>query len=146
MTTEAQLVCVYRRDGSIKWITQLKGYKNAKNRKRPIVWSGPVMVNGELMLVSSDKKAYTFRPNDGAVLRKFSLPDKVYTAPIVANNIVYVYTNDAELMAFGDPAEAGRARPSRPKTRHEAKPEPGEIQKDPGSFWNPRIPDWVPVF
>jgi outer membrane protein assembly factor BamB len=146
VTTDGELVCLYRRDGSVKWLTQLKAYKDPKTRKRPIVWSGPIMVDNELFIVSSNKQALVVNAVDGKIIRGVKLPDKVYTAPIIANNIVYVYTNDAELIAFGDPALAGPAHPSSPRVHHEAKPEPGEIKKDHRSIFSPRIPDWFPVF
>ena len=111
MTTEAQLVCVYRRDGSIKWITQLKAYKDAKSRETAdrVERADHGQWRADVGLVRQEG-ADTLRPTDGDVLRKFRLPDKVYTAPIIANNIVYVYTNDAELMARASPGrETGAA-------------------------------------
>lgn len=144
LTTEGQLVCVYRRDGSIKWIRQLKAYNDPKTRKNPIVWSGPVMIGGVLMVASSKRLAVLVNPHDGTVLKGIRLPDKVYTAPIIANDIVYVYTNDGHLIAYGDPELAGPARPSQPRIHHKAKPQPGELVKDKRGFFS--APDWMPVF
>src|SRR5262249_5507196 len=137
VTTEGQVLSIYRRDGSIKWITPLKAYKDPKSRKKPIVWSGPIMVGNVLMLVSSNKNAITLNPLDGSPIKSFKLSDKVYTAPIIANNIVYVYTNDGELAAYGDPALVGRTHPSSPDIHNKATAEPGEIPKEERPFWKP---------
>ena len=144
LTTEGQLVCIYRRDGSIKWIAQLKAYTDPKTRKNPVVWSGPIMVGGVLMVSSSRKQALLVNPHDGKVLKGINLPDKVFTAPIIADNIVYVYTNDAHLIALGDPALEGPAHPSQPTIHHKAKPLPGELVKDKRGFFH--TPEWMPVF
>ncbi len=69
---------------------------------------------------------------------------RLVSAPIIADRIVYVYTNDAHLIAFGDPALWGTAHPSQPRIHHKAKPKPGEIVKDKRGFFS--TPDWVPVF
>ncbi len=56
VTTDAQVLCVYRRDGGIKWMTPLQAFSD-KSNKKPIVWNGPVLVGGKLYLVSSKHRA-----------------------------------------------------------------------------------------
>ncbi len=33
VTTDAQVLCIYRRDGGIKWMTPLKAYSDTANKK-----------------------------------------------------------------------------------------------------------------
>jgi hypothetical protein len=110
------------------------------------VWNGPVMFDGKLLLASSSRRGVIISPETGKVLQSFKLPGRVLVAPIVANQIVYMVTNEGDLLAYGDPSLRRRADPSRPRTKTVAEPKPGEIPKDDHSFFNPRVPDWVPVF
>src|SRR3546814_12559596 len=54
VTDDAQLLCIARATGKIRWISQLKHYANAKKKKNPMNWTGPVLAGGRLMLVSME--------------------------------------------------------------------------------------------
>src|SRR3546814_8971911 len=41
VTDDAQLLCIARATGKIRWISQLKHYENAKKKKNPMNWTGP---------------------------------------------------------------------------------------------------------
>jgi outer membrane protein assembly factor BamB len=99
-TLEAQLLCVTRRDGRVRWARTLQRYRDEKARRGPIVWTGPVLVGDKLFLVNSQGDAVVISPTNGEALSTFSLPGAVSVMPIVANKIVYVLTDDAELVAL----------------------------------------------
>lgn len=144
VTTEAQLMAIYRRDGSIKWLSQLTAHKD-EAKKKPIVWSGPVLYGGKLVLVSSRGKARVYAPETGELLSEFKLPGPSYATPVVAGGVLYVMTNDGKLVAYGDEALRKEARPSRPKMKHQAEPMEDELDEDSRPFWKPRTPNWVPI-
>src|SRR3546814_6219002 len=48
------LLCIARATGKIRWINQLKHYENAKKKKNPMNWTGPVLAGGRLILVSTE--------------------------------------------------------------------------------------------
>lgn len=100
ITDNAQVLCVRRADGRIRWIHQLDAYRDAEGRRGAIAWSGPVLVSDRLIAVSSEGYAISISPYTGQVLGQIDIPDKAFIAPVVANNTVYVLTDDAKLTAL----------------------------------------------
>ncbi|MGC9953603.1 MAG: PQQ-binding-like beta-propeller repeat protein [Rhizomicrobium sp.] len=101
LTSQAQLMCLTRKDGRVKWIHQLPRWTDPEDTSSdPIVWSGPVLVSDRLILVSSSGYAASVSPYTGKLLGQVEIPDGAYIAPVVANGTLYVLTNDAELVAL----------------------------------------------
>ena len=100
VTNQAELVCLSRRDGRIRWVVQLDRFEDPGSRDGPIQWNGPVLAGERLMLVSSQGLALAVSPHTGELLRTIRLPDGVYTLPIVAHRTLYLLTDDAELLAI----------------------------------------------
>ena len=100
VSTEGQVVCMTRADGRVRWSTKLDAYDNAEDKRDPIVWSGPVLVSNFLVLVSSYGKAVLLSPYTGQKLSETEIPAGTFISPIVANGIMYVLTDDAELVAL----------------------------------------------
>jgi len=42
VTTEGEVACLSKTDGTVIWITQLPAFKNEKKRKKRIAWTGPL--------------------------------------------------------------------------------------------------------
>jgi len=96
LTTDSRLLCLARKDGAVKWLTQLDRWTDA-DRKKPIVWSGPVLISNRLILVSSDGYAISVSPYTGRMLK---IPDGTTISPVVANGMLYFLTSDAQLVAL----------------------------------------------
>lgn len=100
VTTQAEVLCLSRRDGRIRWVSQLPRFEDEKDQEDPIQWSGPVLVSDRLVLVSSDGRAVSLSPYTGDWLGSMDLPDGVLIAPVVADGTLYIYTDDADLIAL----------------------------------------------
>lgn len=100
ITDDAQVLCVRRADGRIRWIHQLDAYRNTEARKGAIAWSGPVLVSDRLLILSSEGFAVSMSPYTGEVLGQVDIPDKSFIAPVVADNLVYILTDDGTLTAL----------------------------------------------
>ena len=100
VTTEGELVCMSKADGTVVWLTQLQAFKKQKSRKKRISWSGPIMAGERLLLMGSNGEAVEANPYTGEIIRTYKLSGKVYIAPIVANDTVYYLTDDAKLVAL----------------------------------------------
>ncbi len=100
VSLQGQLLCLQRKDGRVKWIHQLQHWEDPDSKSGPIVWSGPVLVSNRLILVSSMGTAVSVSPYTGELLGRTDIPDGTYIAPVVANGILYLYTNDAQLVAL----------------------------------------------
>ncbi len=100
ISSEAELVCLNRNTGVVHWITQLDLFENPNRRKNRIAWAGPVLAGGRVFLASSDGDGVLVNAYDGEIIRQFSLGQSVFVAPVIANETVYVVTDEARLIAL----------------------------------------------
>lgn len=99
-TNDAQVVALTRDTGRIRWITQLDQYEDADDKDDPISWSGPLVAGGRLLLASSLGEMVELSPETGERIRKMDLPDPVLVPPVIANNTLFILTEDGELVAY----------------------------------------------
>jgi outer membrane protein assembly factor BamB len=100
VSNDSRLICLTRKEGKVRWVHQLPQYGDPDHKRYPILWAGPVLVSNRLVLVSSSGYAEAISPYTGRLMARMEIPDGAYIAPIVANGTLYVYTNDAELVAL----------------------------------------------
>jgi outer membrane protein assembly factor BamB len=100
VTVDAELVCITRRDGRLRWVSQLKRYRNEKDKRGRIVWTGPVLAGSKLFVANSEGEALTVSPLNGEVDSPIRLPGGVFVPPIVANRTTFVLTDDGDLVAL----------------------------------------------
>lgn len=100
VTEDAEVLCLSRRDGRIRWVRQIDRYERPKAKKKPISWYGPVLASDRLILVSSQGYAVSVSPYTGEVLGEIELSDDASVAPIVANDTLYILTDDGYVAAY----------------------------------------------
>ena len=100
ITTEAQVLCLSRRDGRIRWIRALERYEDEEDKEDVIHWAGPVLASNRLIVLSSHGLALSLSPYNGEVIGKIRLSDGAFLAPVVAGGTLYVLTDDGQLTAF----------------------------------------------
>ncbi len=102
VTIDGEVVCLSRREGRIRWVTQLERYRNpsSRSKKGPIIWYGPVLAGDRLVLTSSHGRAVSLSPYTGNVLGDIRLPGNAAIPPVVANDTLYILTEDAALLAL----------------------------------------------
>ena len=100
LTNESEVVCMSRADGRIKWITALPPFEDMQAKEDRIYWSGPVLVSDRLLVTGSSGLAIALSPYDGSILGKQQLPDSSHLPPVVANETVYILSDDAQLIAL----------------------------------------------
>jgi outer membrane protein assembly factor BamB len=100
VSTDGQVVCMNRGDGRVRWTASLPAFEDPKGKRDPIVWTGPLLVSNFLVLVASDGKAMLLSPFNGQKLGETAIPDGTFIPPIVANGMMYVFTNEAQLVAL----------------------------------------------
>lgn len=99
LTGDEQLMCLTRKEGRVRWIHQLPAFRD-EDKRHPIDWAGPVLVSDKLILVSSNGYAEAISPYTGQLMGRVDIAGGTSIAPIVANDTLYIYTNDAELVAL----------------------------------------------
>jgi outer membrane protein assembly factor BamB len=95
-----ELVCLTRNAGKVRWVRQLPSYENEKKKKDPIIWAGPVLGSDRLIVLSSAGDAISVSPYTGEPLGREQMSAGGYMAPIIADNSLYVLTDDAKLSAY----------------------------------------------
>ncbi len=102
ITIDAEIICLSRRDGKVKWIRQLRRYLDpkAKTNKGVITWWGPVLAGDRLLVASTDERLLSISPYTGDLIGQIELSDKAAQPPVVADGTVYIVTEDAQLMAL----------------------------------------------
>lgn len=89
--TAGQLMAISRRDGKIRWTTQLSGAR---------IWSGPTLAGNVLWLASSTGKLVSVEATTGRIIGEQDLGDPVYIAPVVAQSRMFVLTDTAKLISL----------------------------------------------
>jgi outer membrane protein assembly factor BamB len=97
LSNEDQLVCLLRADGRVKWTRQLPQYGDEKKHRDPLVWRGPVMAGGQLLVAGMHGTMLSFSPKDGSSIATIDIPENITDAPIVAGGRLYFLTQDARL-------------------------------------------------
>jgi outer membrane protein assembly factor BamB len=100
ISTDDQLICLHRRDGRVRWIHTLPKWEDPDNQTRPIVWTGPLLLSNRLILVSSTGFAESVSPYTGELMGRIEIPAGTTVPPVVANGTLYLYTDDAQLVAL----------------------------------------------
>lgn len=100
VSVDAELVCMKRETGAIRWVKQLPRYEKEKKKKNRIVWAGPLMIGGQLLLASSEGRVNLIDPANGDVKKTLKIGDSVTVPPIAANQTAYLLNENADLIAL----------------------------------------------
>ena len=100
LTDHAELLCIARSSGKVRWLTELSRYKNAKKRKNPIFWVGPVLAGNRLWIANSRGAVVTANVMDGSTRNFTELSSGVSLAPVVAGNTIYFLDDGGKISAF----------------------------------------------
>jgi outer membrane protein assembly factor BamB len=99
MANDGQLVCVSVGTGRILWVASLPTFADEEARADPILWSGPVMAGGRLIIVGSNGSLLTISPYDGKVIDRRAVDARITLPPVVAGGTIYLLDGDGNLSA-----------------------------------------------
>lgn len=100
LTLDAEVAAVSRRDGRVRWVRQLRRYKDQEDREGRLEWSGPVLAGDRLIAVSNLGHVIAISPYDGEVLGYIKIPAGTYVPPVVADRSLYLLTKGSELLVY----------------------------------------------
>jgi outer membrane protein assembly factor BamB len=96
----AEILAIARNTGKVRWLTQLARYQNAKKRKGPVFWVGPVLAGGKLWVGNSRGELGTVDPATGTLTPFVEVKDPISLAPVVANQTLYLLDDSGRISAF----------------------------------------------
>ncbi len=99
VTGSADVAALSRDDGKVKWVTPLTQYVDV-NRRKPILWAGPVLASDRLLVGGSTGELLALSPYTGELLGKLDMRAPVRLGPVVANRTIYVLTDTGRLVAL----------------------------------------------
>jgi outer membrane protein assembly factor BamB len=99
LANDNQLVCLTRSEGKVRWASQLRRYENEKAKSDPIVWAGPVLGGNRLIVLSSLGEAVFVSPYTGELVGQQTMAAG-YFGPVIADNALYLLSDDANLSAY----------------------------------------------
>jgi outer membrane protein assembly factor BamB len=94
------LYALDRATGETVWRTPLGAFQDPDDREEAIVWTGPILAGGRLLLSSNTERLISVDPKTGQIVAEADIGDPVSTPPVVAGGTIYVLTDDAELVAY----------------------------------------------
>jgi outer membrane protein assembly factor BamB len=100
ISNEGELICLLRKDGRVRWIRPLPQFEDEEDKEDPIRWSGPVLAGDRLLAVGSNGRVWSVSPYTGALLGSIDVSGPVAISPAIANQTLFLLTDDAELIAF----------------------------------------------
>lgn len=100
VTNEAELVCLTREEGAVRWVTALPRYQDPEDKEDIITWYGPLLASDRLIVAGSHGEAYAVSPYDGKIIGVIDLPSGAAITPVLANNTLYFVSSDADLEAL----------------------------------------------
>ncbi|MEM9780899.1 MAG: PQQ-binding-like beta-propeller repeat protein [Pseudomonadota bacterium] len=100
VTDTAQLVRLDTATGSTVWGAQLPRFEDEEDREDPITYSGPVLVQGGVLVTSSLGELLRFDAETGVPVDVVELGDGSITGPVVAGDFLYVLTDDGDIEAY----------------------------------------------
>ena len=99
LANDSQLVCLTRDEGKVRWASQLRRYEDEKKKSDPIVWAGPVLGGNRLIVLSSQGEAVFVSPYTGELVGQQMMAPG-YLGPVIADNALYLLSDDANLSAY----------------------------------------------
>lgn len=100
LTDDQQLLALSREAGEIIWITKLPMFEDSEKHKNPIVWTGPILAGGRLILGSSKDHIAEIDAQNGKLLNKWKASAGVTVPPLVADNTLFILSEDGTLTAY----------------------------------------------
>jgi outer membrane protein assembly factor BamB len=100
VTDQAQLLCIARSTGRVRWMSQLRRYRDEDDKKGPVFWWGPVLAGDRLILANSRGVLINVAYSNGNVLSTIDTGNQVVAPPIIADNTLFIFYNDGRISAW----------------------------------------------
>lgn len=97
ITTNDDLVCILKSTGQVRWAVPLPRKRESDT---VVTWAGPIIVNNQLVLVSSGGEMALVDVADGKIAKTIVLDSSCQLSPIAADKTVFILTDSGMLQAW----------------------------------------------
>ena len=84
----------------MRWISQLRAYKNEEKKSDAYNWFGPVLAGDRLWLTNSRGELVSVSAADGSVQATVKAGERFSLPPVVANQTMYLLGGDGRITAY----------------------------------------------
>jgi outer membrane protein assembly factor BamB len=101
-TIDGRVVALRRNDGAVRWVAEMPGAydPNLPFAKGLVRYTSVLVVSGKVIVASDRGNLFILDAETGRIEDDFSTGGPVTTAPIVANNTIYLINKSGELIAY----------------------------------------------
>ncbi len=100
VSNTAELLCIGRDDGRVRWVRQLERWDNPERRRGAIFWGSPVVAGGRLLIGNAKRDYLTIDVNTGETLATQRSPGLVALQPAFSGETMVVLTDSGDLVAY----------------------------------------------
>jgi len=97
--TGGKVAALNKIDGKIAWTRDLPEFRD-NNPENRIVWTGPLLADGRLILTSSEGRVIALSPKNGETMSEINVGQSIFVEPIAAAGKIFVLTDNATLIAI----------------------------------------------
>ena len=100
VTDQGQLMAMARTTGKVKWLTQLRHYKDEEDKKGVIRWVGPILAGDRLIVANSRGEIANVNPLDGTIQSTVDTGMSISLPMAVAGGTLFVLHDEGRLTAW----------------------------------------------
>lgn len=100
LSDDNTLIAMVKYDGRIRWTVPLRRYIDEERSLRPILWHGPIMMDGQIIVVSTHGEIKVVDAATGDITTTIEAAEDVDTAPIIADGKLLVVDKEATLHSY----------------------------------------------
>ena len=93
-------IAMARNSGKARWIAELPRWRDMKDKKGPIFYSGPVLAGNRLIVTGSNGALINIDPATGSYQSQTSAGAGISLQPVVAGGTLYILTDEGRLVAY----------------------------------------------
>lgn len=97
ITTNDDLVCILKSTGQVRWASSLP---RKRESEEVITWAGPIVVNDQLVIVSTNEQMAFVNVQDGNIDTTIKLESACQLSPIAADKTIFTLTDSGVLQAW----------------------------------------------
>ncbi|MBA3813408.1 MAG: PQQ-binding-like beta-propeller repeat protein [Alphaproteobacteria bacterium] len=97
VNSQNEIMCLTRDYGQVVWIKKLE---SDIEHPYKVIWDGPLVANNKLYIVKASGALVALDPTNGTILSTTEVGAPVSLAPFVAQETLYILTDNGDLIAF----------------------------------------------